>query len=423
MQRGRTHQTRTAVKRVLRCYLGSWWLAAAFCLLAIFLLVAFHETTAWLSNGLAWLALLAWFGVLVAGGYNLFRKRWKLVLAQALGFGLCAVAGYVAIIVMLFSVMFGPSEDGFADGLTIPPGLELSEPDKPTTDSWEPDASKASADDELQRMVREALAVSGTNTSSLSPALPSLRKEVRRWSYAGEPRDTLNGYVSEFGGAEQFQTRCLLCLDAKPWGPYAVQHVSEGSAPIEPKLETGNGLLESRIMIECDSLWVELFEQSGQPERRVTKATIAALEKEFAEFGRDPDAAIARARARSAALAQRLVGSDGHPFRLVEGMQPGIYEVIYALNPGEPGSVYLKAFEVTRGTPLSVDRLPDASQARLGWSANAGEKFAAKAGFTIYEGDWGKPYAARFEVWFVPASGNPERLLAQRVFKIEGWQR
>jgi hypothetical protein len=29
----------------------------------------------------------------------------------------------------------------------------------------------------------------------------------------------------------------------------------------------------------------------------------------------------------------------------------------------------------------------------------------------------------RFEVWFKPDSTNPERKLAERIFKIEGWQR
>lgn len=57
------------------------------------------------------------------------------------------------------------------------------------------------------------------------------------------------------------------------------------------------------------------------------------------------------------------------------------------------------------------------------WSTDISEKFGAKAGFTIYEGDWGKPYAARFEVWFKPDSGKQERKIAERIFKIEGWQR
>ena len=104
-------------------------------------------------------------------------------------------------------------------------------------------------------------------------------------------------------------------------------------------------------------------------------------------------------------------------------MQPGIYGVAYALNPGEPGWVYLKAFEVTKGTPLSVASLVEESKTRMTWSTEPSERFGAKSGFTIYEGDWGKPYAARFEVWFKPDSGKTERKLAERIFKIEGWQR
>ena len=176
-------------------------------------------------------------------------------------------------------------------------------------------------------------------------------------------------------------------------------------------------------MIECGGVWVEVFEQSGTPERRVTKATVTALEKEFSEFERDPTAATERVRGKSRELASRLAGKDGHPFRLLIGMQPGMYGVAYSLNPGEPGSVYLKAFEVTKGTPLSFDRLKMASQTRMTWSSETSQRFGAKAGFMIYEGDWGKPYAARFQVWFKPDSDKPERKLAERIFKIEGWQR
>jgi hypothetical protein len=104
-------------------------------------------------------------------------------------------------------------------------------------------------------------------------------------------------------------------------------------------------------------------------------------------------------------------------------VQPGIYGVVYSLNPGEPGSVYLKAFEVTKGTQLSKDRLEDKSTTRMTWSNDPAEVFGAKAGFTIYEGDWGKSYVARFQVWFKPDSGKPQRKVAERIFKIEGWQR
>jgi hypothetical protein len=81
------------------------------------------------------------------------------------------------------------------------------------------------------------------------------------------------------------------------------------------------------------------------------------------------------------------------------------------------------AFEVTQEIPLSVDRLKERSNEWGGWSDDPGELFLSNTHFTIYEGDWGKPYAARFEVWFAPDAGGSDRKLMEKVFKIEGWQR
>ena len=78
---------------------------------------------------------------------------------------------------------------------------------------------------------------------------------------------------------------------------------------------------------------------------------------------------------------------------------------------------------MTQGTPLSAARLKEASNEWIGWSDDPGELFLSNTHITIYEGDWGKPYAARFEVWFVPDSGSPQRKLIEKVYKIEGWQR
>lgn len=346
----------------------------------------------------------------------------------------------------MLDMFMDPAEDHFADHLTIPKGIEIAEPEPEAIDTT------ATNIDKLQAIVRKAVAVPGGDSEKFIPAMPSLRRAVTdhaqvfrdyleaspdwhvfieqgnhfaasRWTYAGKPRDTLHGYISEFGGSAGFQTRCLVCLDGKQWSSYPVQHAQEGTRPVKPDLRRENNLIESRVMIECGGVWVEIFEQSGMPERRVTKATMAALEKEFSEFERDPDAARAAARARSRELASRLAGKDGHPFRLLTGMQPGMYGIAYSLNPGEPGAVYLKAFEVTKGTPLSVDSVKEASAIRMTWSTQPAERFGAEAGFMIYEGDWGKPYAARFEVWFKPDAGKMERKLAERIYQIEGWQR
>jgi hypothetical protein len=442
------------MKRSITLYFSSWWLPSLvyICFLGSFTITAIPrwKPMAFLANVLLCIACLAFLGIIAASIWNLINKRRREgIINLLLVFG-CGAATVFAFVFLMFASMFGHSEDGFANNLTIPEGLEISDPDQDPTDTWGVNTPKGS--DEFQDFVRKALAVPGNNETEFAPNMPSLRKAStdhsgtfsdyveaspdwhvfmeqgnrfasRRWSYGGEPQDTLHGYISEFGGDSGFQTRCLLCLDRKQWSRYSVQHVQEGTKPVKPEMSLGNNLHESRVMIECGGVWVEIFEQSDNPERRVTKATVTIIEKEFSEFLKNPEDAVVAAQAISRELASRLAGDDGHPFRLLTGMQPGIYGVVYSLNPGEPGSVYLKAFEVTKGTPLSVDRLEAKSKTRMTWSADPSELFGAKAGFTIYEGDWGKPYAARFEVWFKPDSGKADRKLAERIFKIEGWQR
>jgi hypothetical protein len=50
-------------------------------------------------------------------------------------------------------------------------------------------------------------------------------------------------------------------------------------------------------------------------------------------------------------------------------------------------------------------------------------KFGTKKHFTIYEGDWGNPYAGKFELWFKPKNGGRERKLLTKNYIIEGWMR
>lgn len=442
------------IKKALALYFTSWWRPSVLyiCLLICFALTVTLRSSAfvYVSDAFFYAAGLAFAGIIVAFIWNLIKKRWRTGWLNALMLLACGAVTVPVLGLLMFATLFGPSEDGFADNLTIPPGIEIAEPVSELRASLLNDA--AASPDEFQATVRQALAGAGGDNAEFAPGVPSLKKAAtdhgklfndyleaspdwhvfieggnrfaaRRWSYGGEPRDELHGYISEFDESTQFQTRCLLCLDRKQWSRYSVEHVDEGKTPFTPTMRFENKLHESRVMIDCGGVWMEIFEQSNKPERRITKATLSALDKEFSQFLSNPATAIANARSKSGELAQRLAGTDGRPFQLQNGMQPGIYEVFYSLNPGEPGSVYLKAFEVTKGTPLSVDRLRMRSETRMTWSKNPAERFGGKAGFTIYEGDWGKPYAARFEVWFKPDSGSPDRKLAERNFKIEGWQR
>ncbi len=442
------------MKRIFETYFTSWWLPS---LVYLGLLAGFSGAalSTWrplvvAADCLTWMMGIALLGLLAVSIRHFIKKQWGKGFVSLLLIVGCGVATVLAVGFLAFATMFGPSEDGFADNLKIPEGIEIAEPERDASE--ESEAASFGGTDELQDAVRKALTIPGNDKVELTPDMPSLRKAAtdhavtfmeyveaspdwhvflergnrfasRSWSYGEEPRDELHGYISDFSDAARFQTRCLLCLDRKQWSSYSVQHEEEGKNPILPEMTKGNELHESRVMVECGGVWIELFEQSDNLERRVTKATMAALEKEFSEFLANPKAAVAKARGRSSELAKRLAGPGTHGFRLLTGMQPGIYTVAYSLNPGEAGSVYLKAFEVTQGTPLSATRLEEKSKTRMTWSNSPEERFGAKSGFTVYEGDWGKPYAARFEVWFEPDSGKGQRKLSERVFKIEGWQR
>jgi len=100
--------------------------------------------------------------------------------------------------------------------------------------------------------------------------------------------------------------------------------------------------------------------------------------------------------------------------------QPGMYEYDFWTDKIERGTIYLKAFEITQDEELSTDNLKKNSKISIDNSTDSIIRFASTR-FTIYEGDWGKYYAARFEVWLKPATGGQEKKIFQKNFKIEGW--
>jgi len=163
---------------------------------------------------------------------------------------------------------------------------------------------------------------------------------------------------------------------------------------------------------------VEIFEQSAAPERLLTKASLAFLENEMT-------ALLARIQEWDLnALVPSGAITRGEPaIQLANSYQPVLYEVTFRVNPGEAGRVYLRAFEATAGVALTANRLKAASDECVGWSSDPTEQFLSNTPITIFEGEWGQPYGALFEVWKAPSSGGAERKLAERTFKIEGWQR
>ena len=161
---------------------------------------------------------------------------------------------------------------------------------------------------------------------------------------------------------------------------------------------------------------MNIFDQSQFKGRQMTAAALEYSEREFARLHADMD------NWRNCLPADSF--RIGEPELLLRnGNQGGIYEASIWCNPGEKGMIFLKAFELTTGKPLSSVQLKRDSNCVSGWSNNVQEQFQSAAEFTIYEGEWDQFYGARFEIWFKPDSDAPERKLFEKNYKIQGWQR
>ena len=421
------------------------------CLLAASAALSLLRSKIWAvpANALTMAALASFVGLPLAGIFNLVRRQWKTGILHLLAMpvGVVAVGG-VLFFMMMFSMM-GPSDDGFADSLVIPPDLVVAEP------LGRAEARPGPDDDSFQRAMLDALSIPGGDDPTIvasCPALTQLRQNhpdvlarylrcssawrvftednnlfaTRRWVVGDARQFTLHGYYTRhnldmFRNSKipEFQSRTTLGLSGKSWwrGNADTTRLSAGdSAPL--RLSTGNQMHESHCVVSVGDIVVEIFEQSQAKERRLTKAALEQIEAELTPLAAQPTEKTLRACLPADSL---RIGDPALELR--NSFQPGLYDAYVWINPGEPGMVYLQAYEATQGTPLSANRLKESSNEWVGWSDNPEELFLSNTHFSIYEGDWGKPYAARFEVWFVPDSGAPERKLLEKVFKIEGWQR
>ena len=407
---------------------------------------------------------------------RLILRQWRAASWAILRLLVCLIPVGIVTMSVVWLARALESEDGFAADLTIPVDVAAAEPlPRPTK-------GPGGTEDRFQQALWNAWTVEPTTDPSVVPSMPSLRTlasqhrslllrylatsptwrvfeqrgvlcATRRWRLGQMWVWKMHGYYtsrdvrpwpdrdmpqfmrarmkviddgnasggSSLGGVTMippsFQVRTTIGLDGKPWAssPRSQTWLNEGSSAHSVALDK-RWPLNSHLVIRCGPVVAELFEQAKGPERRLTKATLQALEAEFK--------ALLNRKGTIRDLLPADSDSRGEPIlNVYKGMQPGIYEIEIWINPGEAGTVYLKAFEVTRGTQLSRRRLREDSNEKTGWSEDPNELFYSNTNVTIYEGDWGDPYAARFELWFVPDSGQTERKLLERVFKIEGWQR
>ena len=343
-------------------------------------------------------------------------------------------------------------KDKFADNLKLPENVRLAEPEKElhnvhffTRSHW-----RGAPEKSFQQEVVSAIGKGPKLADDADCRLPALEKLLARpetkaiflhylachseWRlyrrirdglhavrYFRYPDGTIAAYLNQFYAhflptgqngkkvgdpALEFQFRFEIGLDGKAWN-------SSSLFPRDKTEHRGNSW-DTRFL--CGKALVNICDQSQFPGRQMTAAALARTEKEFALL------------LENLKDWKKLLPADsfrrGKPDLILRnGMQGGIYEGAVWCNPGEKGTIYLKAFEITKGTPLSVQRLKLSSSCISGWSDDPQEQYFNAMNFTIYEGRWGQYYGARFEVWFKPDSGGPERKLFEKNYKIQGWER
>lgn len=106
-------------------------------------------------------------------------------------------------------------------------------------------------------------------------------------------------------------------------------------------------------------------------------------------------------------------------FQLYNSFQPGLYEYDAWISTEESGYIFLKAFELSQEIELSKGTLKEKTKIQVNNTDGEIQRVGTNTSFTIYEGDWGKPYGTRFEVWFI--SNNQEKKLIAKNYVIEGW--
>jgi hypothetical protein len=399
---------------------------------------------------------LSFLGVLSASLWNLARRRWAKGIANLVAVPVCGAATVVAFGSLMLASMFGPSEDGFGKDIVIPPDMKVESPLEPR-----PPASGPATDGEGLALIA-SFSTNGADgvSGDLSVDLPALdefagpnrallfrhlassakwfvtkeRGKVyacRRCVVNGRWQNSLNGYytASDFNtwGDRRFQFRIILGPNgpvmSRPWQAKATMaktadRVVRLKAIDDRKYAQG---VESYLVLESRGAALEIFEQSPSHARIFTSLALKQISGELQSVLSSP---VARQRGFDPSLMPPESIRPGEAdIRLENGMLGGIYFVYAHVNPGEAGYAYLKVFEATRNLPLSGDRITDRSTEYVGWSDDPKEQFLYSSEITVYEGDWGVYYPARFELWFVPDSGKSERKLVEKIFKVEGWQR
>lgn len=437
-------------------YRDRWWVpfTTSIALLLIAVLITLFPPNSWLLGFSLIVILPSLIGMLGVTLWQLFRREFRRGLVNL---SLFCVSSSICVVVFLMQSFYATSShrpEDFGKDIVIPKGMHVIQPiglhenaqpfDIESSDprvslfvesteealiqgqTINVDASilDAFTGDEKERLFRHlATSVKWLVTGSRDKRV-AIRRHVKRNIWKGG----LNGFHSEplnelTSLSKQIQYRILLNLDDD--GEPAARSkndtvVKTRSGPVALNIvNTDTQGMSSNLIIRSNSLSLEIFEQTPSRERYITSAAIKLVEDELRALlasktskSRDFDISLMPQESIKRRDKKMSITSEGD----------GNYFLYSYINPGEPGHVYLKAFEAIENTPLSVETLKKDTIRYTGWSNDPEEKFLCVTKAALYEGSPGTSYPARIEFWFSPQSGKPERKLTQNIYNVEGRQ-
>ncbi len=250
---------------------------------------------------------------------------------------------------------------------------------------------------------------------------------ARRWNIENNWKYSLNSNYSEFDidspddSTPEFQTRFIIHLNKrnKIFKEHHTADIHLKNGEKKKFYHKKNYVIhDSKSIIDLKKYIIEIQEQTTKPQRILTQASIDFTENEFKKLLNKPTFGNIKS-----ILAPTAIQHNEQIFELHPRYQGGMYQSEIWINPREPGRIYLKAFDTNTNTRLSKISLKEQTNEWVGWSKNPNEFFYSNTLLTIDEGVNDKYYTARFEIWFIPDSGEKERKLTEKVFKINGWER
>lgn len=456
------------MKRLISAYYNSSWIPFAWAI-GTFIILHLLSAASYIPYIFFIWAALSFLGVLSVGVYNYSHKRFlKGSLNTLFSLLILGFFAYVTMAMMAFAALFDETEDGFGKDIVVPKDMVMEEPINAVhanEDKYkivEPKTTNISIDPEGKMLIDLLLDKNNSGSLEIDTDLPIFSKfvkdnrdklirylkttphwrivqgdkiyAIRRFASNDKFFDSLHGYYGNFGLVDSFehwgediyfQFRIILSLDgevmSKPWAKeYSKFDISSGVRKLKTKSSMNKGIV-SYLVLCSDGITLEIMEDTKQKGRVFTQAACKLIADEL-------QTVLDSETMTTTDFEQKMVGAgratkDKADIWIENGMQGGMYNVYANINPKESGYVYLRIFEATKNTPLSADSVKHESRKVVEFSQDDELQFLYESSIMIYEGDWGVFYPARFELWFVPDSGQEERKILEQIFKVEGWMR